>query len=331
MSSPKKVGKKQRMKPKPKVGRRRRRQWTPPPPETVITISEADAPGAEWSHWDYRFPPPPPDPLPTEIRTYLDGLRFKAENASVDAVHHLVELATAVITHLNALSEKTLATVQSAAVSRHLWPVLDGLPPSIARNNRRNLEAIKLKRPQGFGIDPSSVGIDAPPVKQWAWELLNLVNLLGQASYDSELQSQYFAAMHMEVANPAERMRIAKRIIRAGYEAGRFEPLKFTEQILDRCGKTTAIPTEPEIAHDWWDVALDIFMLNTNGHPELIPELREIGEHRRFHPYTKEEVEFLGEDVVAGKQQIKNIVSEICDRIREQFAVLYRQLLSSRD
>ena len=87
-----------------------------------------------------------------------------------------------------------------------------------------------------------------------------------------------------------------------------------------KCGSLKPLG-EQGAAAEWFEVGWEAFLDGTNGHPELIPEFRQLGEYKKDHYSQK-----AAKRKAFRKSQNANIRSGIRDKIHEAFKRLARPL-----
>ena len=155
--------------------------------------------------------------------------------------------------------------------------------------------------------------------KLWALYLLNFIIALRQAS---ERLDKVAAAYERR----GDSLCVLVKVYFALTQTRPEWPLatqKFTRVLLDSCVALPPLSSERAVINQWWSMGYELLMLNTDGKPEQLEQLHEIGKNREKH-YSGLKVTKTG-DYYKPKSVKSNIRAKILTDLKEEFERIPRQ------
>ena len=240
-------------------------------------------------------------------------LRLGKSDAQAEADLELfVERTIYAVNLLNTCVESIPERIAKIAAKRATWPVLSSDSPKVVAANQRLIQRLGVGSSVSLLQKAAAQNIIKTEAKQFAVYLAEIIRAIRIASQLMvEVQGEH-DVLHACLAD--------------SLRGSLFAELKYTEELRRRCVSLPELSTDKAVVAAWWKVAKEILMLNTDGCPENLPALCQLGEHRRYHPTTKIDREKLDKHAMGVAQQNKNIRTEIKDRLKEQFEILARQV-----
>lgn len=255
-----------------------------------------------------------PEYVISQLNTYYK--RFRMTPA-----HGLVDLAVGVIQELERLADKDPQGVSRAAAKRVTWPVLAGRHTAIKKKNEALFDQIGLGRDPLTPLDFGAVPIDLTPTKKWALQLLQLVEQIRMRTWCSEIMWRGKPSQMTD----EQRERLL-RDIPSEFTQPLFPTVNVNWVLVFEIGNLPVLASNEKSLKAWQNAVWDLLLLNSNGHPEDLPELCAIGEHRRYHPYPAELEVALKESLVTIEKQRQNIAREVRVNIFEEILRIAQHL-----
>jgi len=236
----------------------------------------------------------------------------------------LVNLAVMIIRELERLTKNDPIRVNEVAARRVTWPVLAGRHSALNKKNEALFDQIGL----GSGGNPrflfnfSEIPINLTPAKKWTLELLQVVaQIRGVAAGAGVISEGKPNQMTDEHKNRLFRYMLAPP------PQPLFPAVKVNWQTVFEIGKLPEFAPNEKSIQAWQKAAWKLLLLNTNDHPEHIPELCAIGEHRRYQQVPKKTTRpDLLELLVDPDKQRKNIAREVRVNIFDEILKIAKHL-----
>ena len=202
-----------------------------------------------------------------------------------------------------------------------MWPVLSSLNRKTITENQLFFSKIKLGEQIDELNDFSKIQIKATtPAKKWAISLLKVIQSIRKAD---KMLSEYGDSGIDLMIDWMFQITLAMILSRTD-----FNKLKFTEEIATGCLSLKSFINEPSRINTWWKVAQQILMLNTNGHPESIDELYQIGCYNKKHISSLKKVELIHwdnvDDLNNERSANANVRAAIFKRLKKEFGSIVR-------
>ena len=310
-----------------------KKRWTSPPAEKVFDLGDPSVQEYVKTDVDKIYESWVCSPLPAkkptiedvekvfktfeENRTDLSGSTNHKLNE--DDVCDLLEITRYCIQTLNKAIEDHPSLIIEEAKYKTLWPVMISANKKVLAKNQLFFEKIKLATGiEGLTALFNPMLIDKPPAKKWAAMLLQVIQSVRHV-YELERQS----GSHSNYG-------VFQVLVAVSLKETEFKNLKYTNELVDKCLSLEPFADEPSIVQAWWEVAKNILMLNTNGHPEAIDELYQIGRYNAEHASALKTVELNRLEDIDGdynkRSSDANVRAAIFKRLKKEFVSLAKKL-----
>jgi hypothetical protein len=278
-------------KPKPvlkkKVGAAAR--WTMPPEDQIVLLTDDELERAKKGHTadqaaahlieesyigDHPFRDEGPEVL---FQRALEGHQHSATR--------LLELAEQFTTLLKELAGKRPELITPLAKVRGLWPILANNEGVNQKANAEFFAQIGLGSDLDLTGELERMGRINTPKKRFAWLLLSLVRSIRASAIAMRRTIQYLRdeGEDRESWLSYYGWHVLRAELASQIPEMPFDGLRLTTRLMSACENVGSLTSKPEMIEAWWQIAKDLLMLNTDGHPEQFPALRKIGVEQKPH------------------------------------------------
>jgi|GEM_PF-6491578 len=324
--------------PKKEQPKNSRRHWIVPNPEDLVRIDhggiiEGERPrnllcvtesfhlGAYVEQFD-------------DVRVALEKAR---KRKTPQALLTVLLLTKKLISFLEQFANNEPELTAQLAAKHWYWPVLVSPNGSIGKSQSQMLKIIRLgSEPEAVLREPDQRLLPTL-IKQWAGWLVRIIQCVRDG-----FAPERNAFEDLDHLRPNTPQRFAdKRIYNAGLNVAQYcysgSEIFLTVDLIDSCKKLPRFSPEPGTLKKWWNIARKILLLNSNGKPEAIPSLAEIGKSRSNHysamrsAKKKTFSEFLDTDTEMNPESVaSNVRAKIYTDVFEEFGRIARQVTKQR-
>jgi len=239
-------------------------------------------------------------------------LNGKRSPTSQRAVRRLVALATETIHQLERLWKEGNPWIFDVARDRIDWPVLTGHHHAILQRSADWIEGIELGKNARTRLLIAQLPSRRTPARIQALHLLDLVAHVKESAIWGE-------SIHGDITKCDESfLRILRFWLCQHYTPTLFRKVILTWRLILKIKRLPILGPDTETVSCWQSVTLEFLALNCGDAPSSIPPLYLLGEHKRYHPYSKSIGPKLLETLVSKEQQAKNASREIREILKEE-------------
>jgi hypothetical protein len=264
-----------------------------------------------------------------------NDLYSKAMAGDGGALEILVKLPIELITILEKIAEEKPSLLQPIAGRRSTWPVVGSRSPRFVKDHKTLFDRIGLAadHQDSFWLDKRIVITNRESIpKKWAFALITFIQALRAGITFLERTQQQ---IDDELFQPGPRWKdkwtmLLDVWLNTNNAEWILEGQRYTKQIAEEAMALAPFSGQGAVINAWWDIARELLMLNTDGHPECIEELRLIGIGRAKHysGLTTVKPDLSGRDVYLHRDT--NIRAKIFTDLKEESVRFAKQVRRSQ-
>ena len=211
----------------------------------------------------------------------LAGVIKNAREGKPAAIYSIAGLTFSLVRLLEEMAEAYPQILHKCAQLYPTWPVRGGRHPATVARNKELFDRIGLANELRFQRAFVELGDSRPVLYLVAW----IVETLEGISAAARERAAASNAARLDGWSP-ENVEAVGEFLFFKHLEKHIEPdnlFIMTWELIDKSAGLPPLTPDPKAIEAWWPLVRKFFLLNSKGHPENIPCLRNLGSSREKH------------------------------------------------